>query len=97
MGLFASSTKVSPRAKQNKINDRKGHSVFRGEGRGRGTLFDHFSDGRGGIDFHGGKVIESIYFTCILAKLLTKCIRQVVCWIRADEQDTFPHFGELYG
>lgn len=62
-----------------------------------GTLFDHFSDGGGGIDFHGGEVSESIHLARILAKLLSKRIGQVVCGIRADEQDTLPDFGELYG
>ena len=46
------------------------------------TLFDHLLDRACRVDFHCREVIEPVDFGSIFGELLTKCIGQVMSWIR---------------
>lgn len=60
-------------------------------------LFNHLLDAAGGVDLHGAKVVESIDFSGLLAKLLPKCIAEIVRRIRADQEDALADLGHLHG
>ena len=45
------------------------------------TLLYHFLQGAAGVDFHSIEVVKTIHARCVFGEFLTKCIRQIMCWI----------------
>ena len=46
------------------------------------TLFDHLLNRAGWVDLHCKQVAKPVHLGGILRKLLTKCVGQVMSWIR---------------
>jgi len=49
------------------------------------------------VNLNGEEVFESIDLCWLTAKLLIKCITQVVCWISRDNENIFPVLGHFDG
>lgn len=60
-------------------------------------LLDHLLNGPTGVNLHAVQVVDTIHRSGVLAELLAKGVRKVVCGISGDEQNGLSVLGQLDG